>query len=64
MIDTGKYESAFRRGGDWDNNDNAGLFNMTMNNLPSNTNNNIGFRCVVPAVVCVFTWPEEMRSKF
>ena len=34
------------RGGNWNNNTNAGAFTLNLNNSPTNTNNNIGFRCV------------------
>jgi len=37
----------FLRGGNWNNETNAGLLASNMNNVPGNTNNNIGFRCVV-----------------
>jgi len=37
--------SAFLRGGNWDNGANAGAFALNLNNAPSNTNTNIGFRC-------------------
>jgi formylglycine-generating enzyme required for sulfatase activity len=33
------------RGGNWNNNSNAGAFSANLNNTPGNTNNNIGFRC-------------------
>lgn len=33
------------RGGNWNNSSNAGLFNWNLNNTPSNTDWNIGFRC-------------------
>ena len=36
---------AFLRSGNWNNGDNAGPFTLNLNNAPSNTNNNIGFRC-------------------
>lgn len=32
------------RGGNWNNDDNAGLFNLNLNNERGNENNNIGFR--------------------
>jgi formylglycine-generating enzyme required for sulfatase activity len=35
----------FIRGGNWNNGANAGLFALNLNNAPSNTNTNIGFRC-------------------
>jgi len=33
------------RGGYWNNEANAGVFNLNLNNAPSNSNTNIGFRC-------------------
>lgn len=33
------------RGGNWNNSSNAGLFNLNLNNTPSNADWNIGFRC-------------------
>lgn len=33
------------RGGNWNNDDNAGAFAANLNNEPGNTNTNIGFRC-------------------
>lgn len=35
----------FIRGGNWNNGVNAGAFTLNLNNAPSNSNNNIGFRC-------------------
>lgn len=32
------------RGGNWNNGGNAGVFSLNLNNAPSNTNTNIGFR--------------------
>lgn len=37
--------NAFLRGGNWNNETNAGAFALNLNNSPTNTNNNIGFRC-------------------
>ena len=37
--------SAVKRGGNWNNGANAGLFYANLNNAPSNSNTNIGFRC-------------------
>ena len=37
---------AVLRGGNWNNDVNAGVFASNLNNAPSNTNTNIGFRCV------------------
>jgi len=36
------------RGGNWNNGSNAGLFALNLNNVPTNTNNNIGFRGAIP----------------
>jgi len=36
---------AFLRSGNWNNGANAGVFTVNLNNAPSNTNTNIGFRC-------------------
>ena len=35
----------FLRGGNWNNDTNAGAFGLKLNNTPDNRNNNIGFRC-------------------
>ncbi len=32
------------RGGNWNNGGNAGVFALNLNNAPSNSNNNVGFR--------------------
>jgi len=40
-----EHARAVIRGGNWDNGANAGPFNANLNNLPTDTNNNIGFRC-------------------
>jgi hypothetical protein len=37
-------------GGNWNNGSNDGRFALNLNNAPSNTNNNIGFRCALPEV--------------
>jgi formylglycine-generating enzyme required for sulfatase activity len=36
---------AVLRGGNWNDNSNAGVFAANLNNGPTNANNNIGFRC-------------------
>lgn len=36
--------TAFIRGGNWNNGSNAGAFTLNVNNAPTNTNTNIGFR--------------------
>ena len=40
-----EHARAVIRGGNWNNGANAGPFNANLNNVPTNTNNNIGFRC-------------------
>ena len=40
-----KAVDAFKRGGNWNNTSNAGVFTLNLNNGPANTNTNIGFRC-------------------
>lgn len=45
---TGKdanFSGGFLRGGNWNNGANTGSFTLNLNNTPSNTNTNIGFRC-------------------
>lgn len=37
---------AVLRGGNWNNDVNTGVFASNLNNAPTNTNTNIGFRCV------------------
>jgi RNA-directed DNA polymerase len=39
------FSKAVQRGGNWNNGANAGPFCTNLNNDPTNTNNNIGFRC-------------------
>jgi len=41
---TQAYERGFKRGGNWNNGTNAGAFTLNLNNAPTNTNTNIGFR--------------------
>lgn len=36
---------AVQRGGNWNNGANAGALSVNLNNAPSHTNSNIGFRC-------------------
>ena len=36
---------AVQRGGNWNNGANAGALSVNLNNAPSNSNSNIGFRC-------------------
>ena len=35
------------RGGNWNNDTNAGVFAANLNNEPSNANGNVGFRCAL-----------------
>jgi len=43
------------RGGNWNNGGNAGVFSLNLNNAPSNTNTNIGFRaCKKSGQICIF----------
>jgi len=52
-LNTGK---AVKRGGNWNNGADAGLFSAYLNNAPSNSNTNIGFRCCsVPQTDAVFS---------
>lgn len=48
---------AFQRGGNWNNGSNAGVFTLNLNNAPSNTNTNIGFRVARDSN----RWPDMMR---
>gem|GEM_PF-6015272 len=47
----GSLRSSFLRGGNWNNETNAGLLALNLNNVPGNTNNNIGLRCVVVSTI-------------
>lgn len=42
----GRRPGALLRGANWNNGSNSGVFTANLNNDPSNTNTNIGFRCV------------------
>ena len=42
----GRCAGAVLRGGNWNNDVNTGVFASNLNNAPTNTNTNIGFRCV------------------
>lgn len=44
---TGTISYAFRRGGEWNNASNGGIFNLSLDATTSNTGSNVGFRCVV-----------------
>lgn len=39
------FSRAVNRGGNWDNGADAGPFCANLNNVPGNTNTNLGFRC-------------------
>lgn len=60
------------RGGNWNNGASAGVFALYLNNAPSNSNNNIGFRLgnsrflsglilgrVMSAQLCHVTWSSD-----
>ncbi len=53
----------FIRGGNWDNGANSGAFTLNLNNAPSNSNTNIGFRCArfsgEKHMVDTVCWPES-----
>ncbi len=53
---------AVKRGGNWNNGANAGLFCANLNNAPSNVNNNIGFRCCKSFKVRFNSFKELMNS--
>lgn len=40
-----------RRGGNWNNGSNAGVFNLNLNNSRSNSNSNNGFRSALVLIV-------------
>lgn len=44
MFRVGINNRGFLRGGNWNNGSNAGAFTLNLNNAPTNTNTNIGFR--------------------
>jgi hypothetical protein len=58
------------RGGNWNNGTQAGAFSVNLNNAPSNSNNNIGFRCARKALcnpegpTCSFTEDQAAPSTF
>jgi len=52
---------AVQRGGNWDNGAQAGVFSMNVNNAPSNSNTNIGFRCP-PNYFKHFVWSSSKFS--
>ena len=44
MFRVGINNHGFIRGGNWNNGSNAGAFTLNLNNAPTDTNTNIGFR--------------------
>ncbi len=54
--------SAVKRGGNWDNGADAGPFCANLNNLPTDTNNNIGFRCCNSSQSQIHIFTEIMNS--
>lgn len=44
---------AVLRGGNWNNDTNAGVFNVNLNNDPTISNNNLGFRCALAPLACL-----------
>jgi hypothetical protein len=51
-------------GGNWNNGSNDGRFALNLNNAPSNTNNNIGFRCALPEVNPVELHANGFQARF
>ena len=53
-------------GGSWNNQSNAGVFKLNLNNPRTNRNWNIGFRSALPSL-CAFAWtsrsPDRRGSK-
>ena len=74
-MEKGPSKSAFLRGGNWNNGANTGLFTLNLNNSPSNSNGNIGFRCALSpkffAVAylprtndtCISTWLRKIMKR-
>lgn len=51
------------RGGNWNNDVNAGVFAANLNNAPTNTNTNIGFRCVFVPCLWIETRVKNLRVR-
>jgi hypothetical protein len=49
-----KMTRGFIRGGNWNNGTNAGAFALNLNNAPTDTNTNIGFRVARSLRLCVW----------
>jgi len=54
--------SAVIRGGNWNNGANEGPFSANLNNGPTDTNNNIGFRCCNSSQSQIHIFTEMMNS--
>lgn len=57
------YARAAIRGGNWNNEVNAGVFALNLNNAPSNSNNNIGLRVAIPKVFARIGWDKNHPSE-
>jgi hypothetical protein len=53
---------AFKRGGNWNNTSNAGVFTLNLNNAPTNSNTNISFRCARYVSTRISCSPEQYRQ--
>lgn len=51
------------RGGNWNNDVNTGVFTANLNNAPTNTNTNIGFRCVFVPCLWIETRVKNLRVR-
>lgn len=60
---SGVSAGAVIRGGNWNNDLNAGVFAANLNNAPSNTNTNIGFRCVFVPCLWIETRVKNLRVR-
>ena len=54
---------AVLRGGNWNNGVNAGVFAANLNNAATNTNTNIGFRCVFVPCLWIETRAKNQRAR-
>jgi hypothetical protein len=59
----GAVAGAVLRGGNWNNDVNAGVFAANLNNAPTNTNTNIGFRCVFVPCLWIETRVKNLRVR-
>jgi len=60
---SGVSAGAVIRGGSWNNDVNAGVFAANLNNAPTNTNTNIGFRCVFVPCLWIETRVKNLRAR-